>query len=347
MTAFWIGAGALAAAALAFLLVPLWRERKASGRWSLAALVAAVAMVPLAFALYAHVRTWQPELVAQRAQEIEQRRRELALVEQLAKKMAERPDDVQGWRLLGRSYVALGEYTDARRAFEEAWRRTPNPDNDLKLSLAEAYVLEDQSALTGPAGRLIDEVLQEEPSNPKALWYGGQRAVWLGDHAAARDRLTRLLALGNVPEPLARVIEAQLAELPPASEAGAGESGAERAATAGGPLIEVSVELAEGLSTERVGPNATLFIFARAPGGGPPLAAIRASVESIPGKFVLSDRAAMLPGQSLADFPEIELIARVSLTGQATESAGDLFGVRVLRPGEESQVDIVIDRVVE
>ena len=63
MTTFWIGAAALTAAALAFLLVPLWRERRVSGRWSYAALLGVVAIVPLAFALYATVRTWQPELI--------------------------------------------------------------------------------------------------------------------------------------------------------------------------------------------------------------------------------------------------------------------------------------------
>src|SRR5690606_10528925 len=200
---------------------------------------------------------------------------------------AENPDDVQGWRLLGRSYVALGEYTGARRAFEEAWRRTPNPDNELKLSLAEAYVLEDQAALAGPVGRLVDEVLNEEPSNPKALWYGGQRAVWLGEHDVARERLTRLLALGIVPDTLARVIEAQLAQLPP-SGASAGESGSQASASAAeGPKIEISIELADGLPTERVGPGAVLFIFARAPGGGPPVAAVRAPADAVPGRFVL------------------------------------------------------------
>ncbi len=342
MTTFWIGAAALTAAALAFLLVPLWRERRVSGRWSYAALLGVVAIVPLAFALYATVRTWQPELIERRAAEIEQRRHEVDLVAQLAARMAERPEDVEGWRLLGRSYVALGDYASARRAFEEAWRRTTSPDNELKLSLAEAYVLEDQTSLAGPVGVLIDEVLNEEPTNPKALWYGGQRAVWTGDHTAARERLTRLLALGIVPDALAQVIEAQLAQLPPPSGASASESGA-----AEGPEITIAVELAEGLPTERIGPDAVLFVFARAPGGGPPIAAIRAPAGTLPGEFVLSDRDAMLPGRSLADHSEIELVARVSLSGQPTEAAGDLFGTRVFRPAEESRVEILIDRRVE
>lgn len=340
MTGFWVGTGVLAAVALAFLLVPLWRERKKSGSWSYAALVAVIAIVPAAFALYSGLRTWEPEALAQRAQILEQRQQERELVAQLAAKMAENPSDIQGWRLLGRSYVALGEYAAARRAFEEALRRVPSPDNDLKLSLAEAYVLEDQSTLTGPVGELIEEVLGEEPLNPKALWYGGQRAFNIGDHDAARERLTRLLGLGIVPEDLAQVIEVQLAQLPAGAQA--------EKAEAANPRIELDISIAEGLSTANFGADSALFIFARAPSGGPPLAALRVPATAIPGQFVLSDHNAMLPGRSLADFPELSLVARLSASGQALEAAGDLYGEQVYRFGDEgARVELVIDKVVE
>jgi len=334
VTSFWIGAGALTALALAFLLVPLWRERRASGQWSYAGLAAALMLVPIAFGLYASVRTWQPELLAQGSEEA-------ALVARLAEHMAENPDDVNGWRLLGRSYISLGDYSRARRAFDEAWRRTQDPDNELKLALAEAYVLEDQTTIAGPVGELIDEVLAEEPNNPKALWYGGQRALGLGDNDAARVRLTRLLGLGIVPDDLAQIIRAQLAQLP------AGEGGARDSAVGGGPEIAIAVRLDDSVSTEGLGADAALFIFARAPGGGPPVAAVRAPASAVPGEFVLSDRDAMLPGRSLADFPELSLVARLSATGQPIEAAGDLYGERVYRSSDGTSVELVIDKVVQ
>jgi len=334
VTSFWIGAAALTALALAFVLVPLWREQRASGRWSFTGIAAALLIVPIAFGLYATVRTWQPELLAQRSEQS-------ALIAQLAALMAENPDDVEGWRLLGRSYVSIGDYTRARQAFEEAWRRVQSPDNDLKLSLAEAYVLEDQTTIAGPVGELIEEVLAEEPNNPKALWYGGQRALGIGDNAAARARLTRLLELGIAPDDLARIIRAQLAQLP------GGEGDLARPAAAGGPEIAISVRLDASVSTESLGDDAALFIFARAPGGGPPVAAVRAPASAVPGEFVLSDRDAMLPGRSLADFPELNLVARLSTTGQPIEAKGDLYGERVYRPSDGTSVELVIDKVVQ
>jgi cytochrome c-type biogenesis protein CcmH len=95
VTAFWIGVAALCAVALAFLLLPLWRQRRETGRWSASALVAVALTVPLAVALYLNVRTWQPDALQQRSEEA-------ALVASLAERMAQQPEDVEGWRLLGR-----------------------------------------------------------------------------------------------------------------------------------------------------------------------------------------------------------------------------------------------------
>lgn len=346
MSAFWIGAAALSAVALAFLLIPLWRERRAAGQWSWTGLAAAVALVPLAFALYLSVRTWEPELLERNADE--QR-----MVAQLAERMAENPDDPEGWRLLGRSYMRIGEYRGARNAFEQAWRRTPEPDNELKLSLAEAQVLIDQSSLEGEAGQMIEQVLQEEPGNPRALWYGGQRAFNLGDAEAARTRLSRLLELG-VPDELEQIVRAQLQQLGAAGgEGNAGPGGmaaaqADGDSAADGPSIAIDVRLGDDVSADGLGPEAALFIFARSPDGGPPIAAARAPASEVPGEFVLSDRDAMLPGRSLGDYETLELVARLSGSGQASEQAGDLYGEGVYRAGGgDDRVELVIDQVAQ
>ncbi|MBN1238465.1 MAG: hypothetical protein JXB36_08175, partial [Gammaproteobacteria bacterium] len=248
MTGFWIGVAALCVVALAFLLWPLWRQRRSTGQWSWSALAAVALTVPVAVGLYLSVSTWQPEA-------LERSSSRAALIAQAAEKLRQQPDDVEGWRLLGRSYVAIGEYGAAANAFAEAWRRTPVPDNDLKLSFAEAQVLADRMALDGPAGDLIEQVLAEEPSNPKALWYGSQRALGLGDARAARSRLTRLLELGP-PEEIAQILRAQLTQLPQADEGSAASAGGEGAPAAEGPSITLRVRLAEELADRPIGSNA-------------------------------------------------------------------------------------------
>lgn len=339
MTTFWSVAAILCAAAVAFILIPLWQQKRRSGQWSVIGLAGAFALVPVAAGLYLHVSTWNPEAAGEASEGVR-------IVAELAERMRENPDDAQGWRLLGRSYMALGQHTQARSAFREAWVRTPVPDNDLKLSFAESLVLTDRTMLTGDAGRLIEEVLAAEPNNLKALWYGGLVAQELGREEELHARWTRLLQLG-IPEELANVVRAQLARLTPAVTGNGPGPVANPDSAAGGAGIRLRVRLGDGRSLEQLGAQAALFIFARAPGGGPPVAVIREPAAAVPGEFVLTDADSMIPGRSLADYDELTVIARLSVSGQPTEQAGDWYAQTVVRPKDAELVELVIDQVVQ
>jgi cytochrome c-type biogenesis protein CcmH len=332
--AFWVLAALFALVAAAFLFVPLWRERSRSGRWSPAALAAVALTIPAAVGLYLHVTTYTAP-PAGHGGSAEERK----LVDALADKMRANPDDVEGWRLLGRSYMALGEYANGRRAFTQAYKRTPMPDAGLKLSLAESMVLTDRSTLSGEAGDLIEDVLAGEPNNQTALWYGGWAALAEGRDAIARARWSRLLA-SNPPANISQILRQQLAQLggaaggAPGSEAGQG--------AAAGPRIELTVRVADEVPLAQMGPEARLFIFARAPGGGPPVAVLREPLGKLPGQFVLTDENSMIPGRSLGDFPELTLVARVSASGQPLEQSGDYFARATYKLGGAGPVELTI-----
>jgi cytochrome c-type biogenesis protein CcmH len=204
---FWVLASLLTMLALAFLLTPLWRQRQAQGRWPAQALIASVAIVPLTIALYFTVTTWDPDVA------LDVRAGPGEIVTQLAQRLEQNPDDVTGWRMLGRSYHALGQYAQAREAFRQAFIRTDEPDNDLKLYYGESMVLTDRDTLAGEAGRLFEEVLAVEPNNPTALWWGGVVALEAGRADLARERWTRLLAF-NPPGDVAEQLQALLAMVP-------------------------------------------------------------------------------------------------------------------------------------
>ena len=117
-----------------------------------------------------------------------------------------------------------------------------------------------------------------------------------------------------------------------------------------GFAIRLRIRLGEelGASNAVTRPGAALFIFARAPEGGPPVAVIREDVAALPGEFSLSDANNMLPGRALSGFEALTIVARISLSGQPTEQAGDLYGETQHRAGLDGQtLDIVIDQVVE
>jgi cytochrome c-type biogenesis protein CcmH len=330
---FWTVAGLLCALAVAILFVPVWQLRRRGAPWSPAGLVVTVLVAPLALVLYTAVSDWNPEY-AERAT------RESDLVEQLAQHLESNPNDVEGWRLLAASYMQLGRYIDGRAAYQRLWALTQQPNDDLKIAYAEAQILTDRGSLTGEAGRLVEEVLASSPGDPKALWYGGLVALELGRDDAVRERWTGLLAL-NPPEQVAQVVRSQLAAL------GAEEVQAEPAAAASGPEIKLSVTLGSGRSLASLGPQAQLFILARAPEGGPPLAVIRRPASAVPGDFSLSDADSMIQGRSLGAYEEITVVARLSVSGQPTAQPGDWQAEAIVRPGEGAAVALVIDQVVQ
>ncbi len=339
MTQFWVIAGLLCAAAVAIMFVPLWRVRRSQGHWSVVGLAVALAVAPVAFGLYKHVSSWNPAFEA-RMHEGER------LIAQLAARLERSPDDLQGWRLLANSYMALGRYEEGRAAYQQLWKRTPQPDEELKLAYAEAQILTDRNTLTGDAGKLIEQVLAAEPANAKALWYGGLVALELGREDLVRARWTSLLAL-NPPEQVADVVRNQLAELGGRAAAGGAAPAGNATAATTSPTIDLTVTLGAGRAVDKLGPNAQLFIFAQAPEGGPPLAVIRAPPTAVPGKFTLSEANSMIKGRSIANYPEVTVVARLSASGQPTEQPGDWFARAVVRPAEGNPVALVIDQVVE
>lgn len=330
MTAFWFVAALLCAAAVAFLLWPLWRQRTRSGRWSIAGLATAAAIVPVAAGMYLAITTWNPQAASQADEG-------MRLVRLMAERMRQTPDDVEGWRLLARSYMSLGQYELGRAAYLEAWRRTPSPDNELKTSLAEALVLSDRAMLAADAGQLFEEVLDSDPEDIKALWYGGLAAQAVGDEELWRTRWTKLLALGPPPE-LERALRAQLGTVD--------AEGAGAQAPAAGPSVRLKLGLGEGPAAVELGPNAALFIIARAPGGGSPIAVRREPPAGLPGEFVLSDANAML-GRSLGDYEELTVVARLSPSGQTAEQPGDWYAQATFRPRDSAVVELTIDRLVQ
>lgn len=337
-TTFWIIGGALCVAAALLLFVPLWREKRRAGRWSPLGIVVTVAIGPAAAALYAVVSDWDFELADRVAQSDN-------LVAALAERLEQTPDDLQGWRLLANSYMSLGRFAEGLAAYRHVWTRTSAPDDELMLAYGEAQILADRNALTGEAGRLVEDVLSRHPAEPKALWYGGHYALAQGQPDVARTRWTNLLGF-ELPPDVAQTVRSQLAALggPLSSGSPAGEPAA---TAASGPMIALNVTLGAGRAVADLGASAQLFIFARAPEGGPPLAVIRQPASAVPGQFTLSDANSMIPGRSLADFPELTIVARLSASGQPLEQAGDWFGQATVRPGEGAEVALVIDQVVQ
>lgn len=342
MTAFWLGAGALTILAVAFLLVPLWRERKAGTRLTPIAPLAALAVIPASVALYFVVTTYDPDVPAVASNQ------DLAMLEALAARLNEQPDDVEGWILLGRSYRTLGDYRHARTAFEQAFSRTAAPSDQLKLLYAESMLFTEPGTALGLAGDLVEEVLQSTPNDQMALFYGAVVATERNDASAAVDRYTRLLATNPPPE-IVDIVQTQLVALTGQGVPAASAASPSPAASSG-PVIELDVSVGDAIDLSRFGPGARLYLLARGPDMPLPLAARQLPVEALPGHFTLSDAdnpmGAVGGGRSLAQYESVTVVARVSASGTANAQTGDVYGEATVMPGAAEPVAIVIDQIV-
>src|SRR5205085_11718995 len=130
-------------------------------RWIAA--LAAVAIIPVgAILLYLAVGT--PDALrattAQRARPTDDQI--VAMVERLAAKMKAEPGDPKGWRLLGRSYAALGRYGESADAFAQAAQHGAD-DADLLTDWAESLALAHDRTVAGEPEALAQRALTRDP----------------------------------------------------------------------------------------------------------------------------------------------------------------------------------------
>ncbi len=284
------------------------------------------------------------------------------MVTKLEKHLQEVPDDTKGWVMMGRSYLELQRFDDAVTAFEHA-KQLDGKNVDAMLGLGEALSMRSGSQITPEAAKLFEEALTLEPQNPRAMLYGGFAAAVRGDVSLARTRWQTLKAL-HPPAELEKMLDARLAELSSmpggASGAGVGASASETAPSTGGETsaggagassavaeARVNISIAPALKN-RLKEGALLFVFARNPGGGgPPLAAKRLTVAQIGTEVTLSAADSMIPGRAIAAGQQVQVMARVSFSGQPTPVAGDLYGELTYNVGVDKTRELVIDRIAE
>jgi cytochrome c-type biogenesis protein CcmH len=329
---------AVAVGLLAWPLLGLGRRVDAAARSRATAATVAIGLPLAAVLIYVQASNWDwdapppaPGIAAPDLQHV---------VAQLQGKLAEQPEDTEGWKLLGRSATVLGDYALAREAFGEAYTRTQGRDAEAVVGYAESLVLVDEREIDGHAAELFEQALAIAPDNPRALWYGGITAYRRGDFALAQQRWVELQD-HDLPPDLRQVLAERLAELERTQGPPAARSGDARPAT----FVDISVALDPGLTNE-VPPNATLFVIARRGEGGPPLAVQRRSVGNWPQSVRLGDADAMLPGIQLASGGPLKLIARISASGQPVAASGDLYGEVGYDFASAHPAKITIDRIV-
>ena len=115
----------------------------------------------------------------------EQREMIEGMVSRLASRLAENPNDLQGWIRLARSYNVLGKPNDARTAMAKATKVAPE-NVDILTLYARTIRVAAGNKPTAASIEIMQKVLTLQPANVEALFFAGLAAAGAGDKAEAR-----------------------------------------------------------------------------------------------------------------------------------------------------------------
>ena len=241
------------------------------------------------------------------------------MTQRLERAAAAQPDSAEGLYFLGRAYMAQDRSADAAKVFERAVALVGRQP-ELLGQWAQAQYFADNKQWSPKIQALTDEALKLDPKEVTSLGLLGIAAFEGERYQDAIDYWGRLLAQ-LPPEDNSRValqggIDRATQKL---KESGGTVAQAPKAAT-----LKVRVDVSADVKAKAL-PGDSVFIFARAVSGPPaPLAAKRVTVAELPITVELGDADAMMPQLKLSNFPEVQLVARISRAGQPT--AGEWIG---------------------
>ncbi len=266
------------------------------------------------------------------------------LVALLKTKIALHPTDVEKWQLLASSYAAMQQYPQAAQVYQAAMVAVGKQHPQyaaLKGSLAQMLFQAADEHITPAVVQAMQEALAIDPLESSALLLKGIEAYTQGHIAQAIEAWQQAKhkandnLIANFIDPIITQAQAQLAQLPPANT------------TVSQVNINITVSLDNRLKN-KLNPEQTVFVFARAVGGKMPLAIEKLQVKDLPRTVVLDDSKAAMPTVKLSSVQAAQVTARVSLSGQAREASGDWFAPPIQVPVTKggSTVNLLINQQV-
>ncbi|MDH2919037.1 MAG: c-type cytochrome biogenesis protein CcmI [Sideroxydans sp.] len=277
-------------------------------------------------------------------------------LEALAKKLAESPNNPDGWVQLGRSYSELKRYSEASQAYEQLVKLVAN-EAQVWTEYADVYAMAHGQTLLGEPTKFLDKALALDEKNTTALALSGSAAMERGDYVAAITHWQKLVSLLPADYQDIQMIQDGVKQAREflAMQKGGKEKLAQlnrgtanpTAASHAAEAITGKVSLSAAMQ-KLVSPDDIVFILARAAEGPKmPLAVLRKQVKDLPLEFSLDDSMAMQPQLKLSGFAQVVVVARISKSGTPMAQPGDVQGLSAtIKPGTKG-LNIVIDSVVK
>ncbi|MGY8870835.1 MAG: c-type cytochrome biogenesis protein CcmI [Pseudomonadales bacterium] len=268
-------------------------------------------------------------------------------IQMLVSELKENPENAEGWYILATTYMNLGKFEQGVSSFKRVLEILPN-DAPQYVGVMGQYA---QGLYFAKGGKMDQEVRQQiqrtldrEPLEVTSLGLLGIDAFEQSrlEDAIAYWRKALTNAEPGAAESLKTGIQRALEEL--AKEGKAVPDVPELASASIQLEVAIDPQLSDKLSAEQV-----VFVFAKPVGGRMPVAAMRLTVGELPKMITLDDSLAMTPQAKLSLHPNVEIAARISMTGQPQAVAGDLQSATVLVSVKDlsEPVNLLIDQIVQ
>jgi len=307
-----------------------------------------------------------------------------ALVNNLRSRLTEDRESLDGWVLLARTLKSMQRYPEALEALETAKRIAPE-DPYVAVELVETRIfLSPQGRMNDEMVAMLQTALTADPNQQKALWLLGIAATQAGEDEAAISYWETLLQQLDPATTIAGSVNKQIAAAQnrlgiestvstgvstSQPETGAGVETVARAATQQQPKPQTQAEptvppeqsegtwagmsvrvSAAGEIQSKIPPDAVLWVMIRSagPAVGPPLGVRRLSSSSIPLEITISDQDSMMKERLISSQSEVQLQARISLSGTPQARSGDWQSAPVTVPLSSTEtLELTIDQQVE
>ena len=135
------------------------------------------------------------------------------MISKLRERLAENPEDLEGWALLARSLVNISEYDKALEAYGQAITLTEGRDAQIAAEYAETLVLAADGIVIPEAENIFQNLFSADENDPQALFYLGLANAQRGAYEQAESQWQKIIATSPSDAPWLGAVRAQLAEL--------------------------------------------------------------------------------------------------------------------------------------
>jgi cytochrome c-type biogenesis protein CcmH len=134
------------------------------------------------------------------------------MIDRLVARLAQNPNDAEGWRTLGWSYANTGRFSEAGEAYAKAIELAPDIA-EIRSARVEALVGAADGKVTADAKKAIEDTLKLDPGNSRARFFNGLAKEQEGDRVSALSDWVELLNHANSDEPWVSDLRNRVAEL--------------------------------------------------------------------------------------------------------------------------------------